>query len=159
MANSRLRPTTAAGTVPYWRVPKVLLLAAFRSSSLLGHDLIHRFRRNAFSCSLLAHLALYSGAGVVLPLWEYKLVMRSPWLLAIAAVCAAQCVVLGVALRLARRGRHQQAITLVCIGNWAAVLLVTFVAPDLLPAMVLAAWCPSFSPSPTSAGSEGWLSP
>ena len=53
-----------------------------------------------------------------------------------------QCVVLGVALRLARRSRYQQSITLVCIGNWVSVLLVTFIAPALLPVMVLVALVP-----------------
>ena len=142
MANSKLRETTAAGTVPYWRVPKVLFLAAVRSSPLLGHDLIHRLMTERFQLFLSAHLALYFGAGAVLPLWVYQFVMQSPWLLAIAAICTAQCVVLGSALHLARRGRHQQAITLACTGNWAAVLLITFVAPNLLPAMVLAALVP-----------------
>jgi signal transduction histidine kinase len=63
--------------------------------------------------------------------------MRSPWWLAVAAVCAAQCVVLGAGLRLLRRGRHRQAIWLVCISSWATLLFVTFVLPDLLPDCVL----------------------
>jgi signal transduction histidine kinase len=142
MASSPLRPTTAAGSVPYWRVPKVLLLAAVRSSSLLGHDLIHRFTAERFQLFLAGYLAMYFGTGVLLPLWEYQYVLRSPLLLAIVGVCTAQCVVLGVALRLARRGRYQQSITLVCIGHWAAVSLITFVAPALLPVMVLAALVP-----------------
>jgi signal transduction histidine kinase len=142
MANSSLKPATAGGTVPYWQVPKVLLLAAFRSSSLLGHDLIHRFMTERFQLFLAGHLAMYFGAGVLVPLWEYQFVMRSSWLLAIGAICTAQCVVLGFALHLARRDRHQQAITLACIGNWTAVLLITFVAPDLLPAMALTAVVP-----------------
>ena len=142
MASSPLRPTTAAGPVPYWRVPKVLILAAVRSSSLLGHDLIHRFRAERFQLFLAGHLAMYFGAGVLLPLWEHQYVLRSPWLLAIVGVCTAQCIVLGAALRLARRARYQQSITLACIGNWAAVLLITFVAPNLLPVMVLAALVP-----------------
>ncbi len=142
MASSPLRPTTAAGSVPYWRVPKVLFLAAVRSSSLLGHDLIHRFTAERFQLFLAGYLAMYFGAGVLLPLWEYQYVLRSPWLLAIVAICTAQCVVLGAALSLARRTRYQQSITLLCIGNWASVLLITFVAPALLPAMVLAALVP-----------------
>jgi signal transduction histidine kinase len=142
MATSPLRPTTAAGSVPYWRVPQVLLLAAVRSSSSLGHDLIHRFTAERFQLYLTGLLAMYFGAGILLPLWEYKWVLRSPWLLAIVAVCTAQCVVLGVALRLARRTRYQQSITLVCIGNWASLSLVTFIEPALLPAMVLGALFP-----------------
>jgi len=142
MASSPLRPTTATGSVPYWRVPSVLFLAAVRSSSLLGHDLIHRFRAERFQLFLgYGYLAMYAGCGLI-PLWEYIWVLRSPWLLAIVAVCAAQCVVLGVALYLARRGRYRQSITLVCIGHWAAVLLVTFLVPNMLPVMVLAALVP-----------------
>ena len=90
----------------------------------------------------LAALALYSGCGVLLPLGLYKWVLRSPWWLAIAAVCAAQCVALGVGLRLWRRGRHRQAVTLVCISNWATLLFVTFVVPDVLPVCVLGALVP-----------------
>ena len=143
MASSPLRPTTAAGSVPYWRVPKVLLFAAVRSSSLLGHDLIYRFKAERFQLFLgYGYLAMYFGTGVVLPLWEYQYVLRSPWLLAIVAVSTAQCVVLAVALRLARHRRYQQSITLVCIGNWASVSLITFIAPALLPVMVLAALIP-----------------
>jgi signal transduction histidine kinase len=142
MATSPLRPTTAAGSVPYWRVPQVLLLAAVRSSSSLGHDLIHRFTAERFQLFLTGYLAMYFGAGVLLPLWEHQYVLRSPWLLALVAICTAQCVVLGAALRLARRTRYQQSITLVCIGNWASALLITFVVPALLPAMVLAALVP-----------------
>ena len=141
MASSPLKPATAAGSVPYWRVPQVLLLAAVRSSSLLGHDLIHRFKAERFQLFLAALLAMYSGCGLI-PLWEYIWVLRSPWLLAIVAVCAAQCVVLAIALRLARHGRYQQSITLVCIGNWASVSLLTFIAPALLPVMVLAVLMP-----------------
>jgi signal transduction histidine kinase len=141
MASSPLSPA-AAGSVPYWQVPKVLFLAAVRSSSLLGHDLINRFMAERFQLFLAGYLAMYLGAGVVLPGWEYLFLTRSPWLLAIATVCSAHCVGLGVALHLARRGKHQQSITLACISNSAAVLLVTFVAPNLLPAMVLAALVP-----------------
>jgi signal transduction histidine kinase len=137
-----MRSTTAAGSVPYWRVPWVLLLAAVQSSSLLGHDLIHRFARERFQLFLTRQLAMYFGAGVLLPLWAYEWVLRSPWVLAIVAVCAGQCVVLGAALRLARHSRYQQSITLVCISNWATLLFVTFVLPDMLPIFVLAALVP-----------------
>jgi hypothetical protein len=113
MASTRLRPTTAAGSVPYWHVPKVLIRRAVRSSPSLGHDLIHHFTAERFQLFLTGHLAMYFGAGILLPVWEYKWVLRSPWLLAIVAVCAGQCVVLGVALRLARHNRYQQSITLV----------------------------------------------
>ncbi|MBV8349784.1 MAG: sensor histidine kinase, partial [Mycolicibacterium sp.] len=109
---------------------------------VLGHDLIDRFAKERFQLFLTGLLAMYSGCGVLLPLGVYKWVLRSPWWLAIVAVCAAQCVVLGAALHLARRGRYQHAITLACIGNWAAVLFITFVTPALLPVMVLVALVP-----------------
>ena len=142
MANDPLNSSTAAESVPSWRVPKVLLEAAVRSSSLLGHDLIHRFTVERFQLFLAGYFAMYFGAGVVLSLWQYLWFLRSAWFLAIAAICTAQCLVLAVALALARRARYQQSITLACIGNWIAVFLITFVAPDLLPAMVLAALVP-----------------
>jgi len=109
---------------------------------LLGHYLIQRFATQRFELFLTSHLAMYSGAGILLPLWQYQFVARSPWLLAIVLICAGQCVVLVTALRLARRRRLQQSITLVCIGNWAAVLLLAFVAPGLLPVWVLLALVP-----------------
>jgi len=109
---------------------------------LLGHDLIHRFAEERLRLFLTGHLCMYYGFGVLLSLGTYAWILRSPWLLAIALICAAQCVVLGTALRLARRGRDQQAITLVCIGNWASVLLLTLVTPRLLPVWVLLALWP-----------------
>ena len=79
---------------------------------------------------------------MLVPLGLYKWVLRSPWWLAIAVVCGAQCVVVGAALSLARRGSYQQSITLVCISNWAVLLFATFVVPDLLPVWVLGALVP-----------------
>ena len=142
MASSPLTPATADGSVPYWRVPKVLFLAAVQSSSLLGHHLTHRFTAERFQLFLAGHFAMYFGAGVVLPLWEYVYILRSPWFLALVAVCGSHCVVLGFSVRLARDGSREQSITLACISNWATVLLVTFIGPNLLPAMVLAALVP-----------------
>ena len=101
---------------------------------------------------------MYFGAGCCCR-YGSTYVLRSPWLLGLVAICAAQCVVLGAALGLARRTRYQQSITLVCIGNWASVLLVTFIVPALLPAMVLVALCLSFSPSLRPLADEGWFSP
>ncbi len=138
MASNSLRPTTAAGSVPYWRVA----LAALRSESSLGYDYFDRFKAERFQFVLSAFLAAYFATGVLEPLWQYIWVLRSPWLLAIVAVCAAQCVVVGVALRLARHSRYEHSVTLVCIGNWATLLFVTFVAPALLPATVLGALVP-----------------
>jgi signal transduction histidine kinase len=108
----------------------------------LGHDLIHRFRAERFEVFLGGHLALWASAAIVLPLLEYTWVLRSPWLLAFCAVGVAQCVVLVIALHLARHNRFQQSITLVCIGNWVSALLVTFISPPLLPAMALLAMVP-----------------
>jgi signal transduction histidine kinase len=142
MASRRLRIPTAAGSVPEWRAPKILLLAAFRSSSYLGHDLIHRFRAERFQVFLGGHLALWASAAIVLPLLEYIWLLRNPWFLGICAVGVAQCVVLAVALYLARHGRYQQSITLVCIGNWVCVLLITLISPPLLPVMALVAMVP-----------------
>ena len=91
---------------------------------------------------LSGHLALWAFSAVVLPLWEFGWLVRSPWLLAFVAVGAAQCVVLAVALLLARQGKYQQSITLVCIGTWVSTLLITFVFPPLLPVLVLVALVP-----------------
>jgi signal transduction histidine kinase len=142
MAKKPLSSVPTAESVPYWRAPRVLLQAAVRSSSLLPHDLVNRFTVERFQLFLSGYLAMYGGAGVVLPLWEYVWVLRSAWFLAIAAICTGQCVMLAVALALARRRKHPQSITVACIGNWASVLLITLVAPNLLPVMVLAALVP-----------------
>ena len=74
MADSGLKSSTADELVPHWRVPQVLLNAAVRSSALLGHDLINRFRALRFQLFLTGHFALWASAGVVLPLLEYILV-------------------------------------------------------------------------------------
>ena len=74
-----------------------------------GHDLIRYSAKKRFDVFLYSALALYSGFGVLVPLGLYKWVLRSPWWLAIAVVCGAQCVVVGAALRLARRGSFQQS--------------------------------------------------
>ncbi|WP_460358960.1 sensor histidine kinase [Mycobacterium sp. ZZG] len=142
MANGKLKLAPAPGSVPDWRIPKLLLTAAFRSSSWFGHDLIHRFRAERFEVFLSGHLGLWLSAGIVLPLWEYFWIFRSPWMLGFVTVASVQCVVLAVALNLARHNRFEQSITLVCIGNWLAVLGVVFVSPPLLPAMALLALVP-----------------
>jgi signal transduction histidine kinase len=108
----------------------------------LGYDTVYRFANRRIQLFVTALLAMYFFAGVLVQLSMYTWLLRSPWLLAMAGVSAAQCVALGVALRLARRGRHQQSITLVCIGSWAAVLLFTFIVPDSLPLMLLLALVP-----------------
>jgi signal transduction histidine kinase len=142
MADSGLKSSTADELVPHWRVPQVLLNAAVRSSALLGHDLINRFRAERFQLFLTGHFALWASAGIVLPLLEYIWILRSAWFLVLAAVSVAQCVALALALRLARRGRYEQSITLVCIGTWISTSLVTFVSPPLMPVMVLVALVP-----------------
>jgi signal transduction histidine kinase len=157
MANDSLSPAKSPESVPSWRVPKVLLDAAVRSSSLLGHDLIHRFTVERFQLFLAGYFAFYFGAGVVLSLWQYVCFLRSGWFLAIAAICTVQCVVLAVALALARRAKYQQSITLACIGNWIAVFLITSVAPNLLPAMALAALVPVVFAQPYMRWQRGLL--
>ena len=109
----------------------------------LGYDLIHRLAKERLELFLKTLLIMYFVAGVLLPLGEYLWVLRSPWLLAIVAICTAQCIVLVAALHLARRGNHQQSITSVCISNWVAVLLVTLIVPNLLPMLALLAMVPA----------------
>jgi signal transduction histidine kinase len=141
MAIGRLRLTSAVGSAPQVRAPRTLAAAAFRSSSL-GHELMHRLQAERFELFLSGHLALWASAAILLPLWEYLWLLRSPRFLGFVAVGVAQCVVLAVGLRLARRGRYQQSITLVCIGTWISVSVVTLISPPLLPAMVLVAMVP-----------------
>jgi signal transduction histidine kinase len=121
----------------------------------LGYDLVYRFANRRIQLFVTTLLAIYFFAGVLVELSMYNWLLRSAWLLAIAGVCAAQCVVLGVALRLARRGRHQQSITLVCIGNWAAVLLITLIVPDSLPVMLLLALVPVVFAEPYVSSQRG----
>jgi signal transduction histidine kinase len=142
MADRELEARHAGGSVPHWRVPQVLLTAAVRSSSLLGHDLIHRYRAERYQLFLTGHFVAWAGAGIVTPLFEYMWWFRSPWLLVFVAVGSAQCAALAVALRLARLGRYQRSITLVCIATWISASLVTLLFPPFLPVMALVAMVP-----------------
>jgi signal transduction histidine kinase len=140
MASSRLKTASPGGLLP--PVPKVLLNAAVRSSSLLGHDLINRYRAERYQLFLTGHIAGWAGAGIVLPLFEYIWLLRSSWLFLFVAVGAAQCVALGFALQLARHGGYERSITLVCIATWISSSLVTLVYPPVMPAMVLVSMVP-----------------
>ena len=122
-----------------------------------GYDLVHGRAKERFQLFLCTLLAMYSVIGVLLELGAYTWVLRSPWLLAIAGVCTAQCVVLGVAIRLARRGRYQQSITLVCFGNWATVSLVTLIVPDGMPVMLLLALVPVVFAEPYVGSRRGLI--
>jgi signal transduction histidine kinase len=142
MASRRLRVTSAAGSVPQWRATRILLSTAIESSSLLGHDLIHRFRAERYQVFLSGHFALWASAGVVLPLLEYVFWYRTPYVLLFAAIGVPQCIALAIGLRLARLGRYSQSISLVCITNWISAVLVTVVNPNFLAVMVLVALVP-----------------
>src|SRR5690348_8672775 len=142
MADSELRPAGADEAIAHWRAPQVLLTAAVRSSSLLGHDLINRFRAERYELFLSGHFALWASAGVVLPLLEYVLWYRTPYVLLFAAVGAPQCVALAFGLRLARLGRYAQSISLVCVTNWIGSILVTVINPNFLAVMALVALVP-----------------
>ena len=54
---------------------------------LLGYDLVHRYAEQRFQLFLVTLMVMYFLAGVLLPLWGYEWVLRSPWVLAIVAVC------------------------------------------------------------------------
>ncbi|MGH3755535.1 MAG: sensor histidine kinase, partial [Pseudonocardiaceae bacterium] len=81
-------------------------------------------------------------AGVLLCLCVYLWLLSSPWILALAAVVAADGIVIASATRLLSRGQHARAVTTICAGTWATVLGVTLIAPMTLPLMVLAAQMP-----------------
>lgn len=142
MASGRLRFTSTVGSAPPVQAPRTLAAAARSSASLLGHDLLHRFRAERFEFFLSGHLGLWASSAVILPLLEYVGLLASPRLLGIVAVGVAQCVVLAVGLRLARRARYQESIGLVCVGTWASVTAITVISPPLLPALVLVAMVP-----------------
>jgi signal transduction histidine kinase len=101
--------------------------------------MIHHLLRTRLQQFILAELCAF-GAGVALSLELYFWVLASPWMIVLAVVCAAHCVSLGVALFL--RGAHQRKVTVVCVGNWTSALLITFIAPVMLPVMVLEAMLP-----------------
>jgi signal transduction histidine kinase len=142
MANSELKSATTHDAIAHWRVPQMLLTAAVRSSSLFGHDLINRFRAERYEIFLGGHFALWASAGVVLPLLEYALWYRTPYVLLFAAIGAPQCIALAFGLRLARSGKYSQSISLVCVTNWISALLVTIVNPNFLAVMALVALVP-----------------
>ncbi|WP_395311198.1 histidine kinase [Mycobacterium sp. AMU20-3851] len=142
MASRRLTLGAAAESVPRWRAPEILILALVRSSTGFGHDLINQFRAERFQVFLVGHFAMWFGAGVLLPAWEYVWMYRSPWFLVLAGVSVVHSAVIVYAIRLARRERYELSITLVCIGNWIGVLVVVYVSPPLLAVMVIAAFLP-----------------
>lgn len=142
MASRRLRLPPAAPSVPQWRAPKILLLAAIQQKAWLGHDLINRFRAERYEVFLSGHLAGWAGAGIVLPLLEYSFWYRTPYVLLFAAVGIPQCIALAFGLRLARLGRYSQSISLVCVTNWISVVLVSVVNPNFLGVMAIVALVP-----------------
>jgi len=115
--------------------------AAKAPGVVIGHDVVHS-AKSRFEVLLYLAFALYSGFGVLVPLEPSMWMLRLPWWLAIAVACGAQCVVVGAAVRLARRGGIQQPITLVLISNWAVLLFATCVVPELLPVWLLGALVP-----------------
>jgi signal transduction histidine kinase len=124
-----------AGSVPLWRV-------LFGPSSSLRPDFFERYKAQRFQLFFAASLAMYLSLGILAQLYEYIWVLRSPWLLAVVGVSAAQCVVQAAAMRLVRQSRYEQSITLICISSWVSLSLITFVNPDVLPVTVLAAMAP-----------------
>ena len=143
MASSPLRPATAARSVPYWRVPKVLFLTAVQSSSSLGYDLIHRFTAERFQ------LFLTASPGHVLSVPAYCCRCGSTcrccdppgcWPSSRSAPRSVSCWGSRCAWRdaadISNRSRWFVSVT------GPAVLLVTFIVPNLLPVMVLAALVP-----------------
>jgi signal transduction histidine kinase len=113
----------------------------------------HRFAGARLQQFIGADLCAFAGS-IVLSLALYVWVLASPWMLTLAGICAAHCVALVAALRLARDGRHQRSVTVVCVTNWASALLVTFVAPIMLPVMVLAALLPVLFAEPYVRGNR-----
>ncbi len=81
-------------------------------------------------------------AGVLLCLGVYVWLLSSPWILGLAAVVAANGLVIASVTRLLSRGQHARAATTICVGTWATALGVTLIAPMTLPVMVLTAQMP-----------------
>ena len=101
--------------------------------------MIQRLPRTRLQQFIIAELCAF-GSGVALSLGLYFWVLSSPWMIVLAVICAAHVVSLGVALFW--RCAHQRKVTVVCVGNWTSALLITFVAPVMLPVMVLQAMLP-----------------
>jgi signal transduction histidine kinase len=86
-------------------------------------------------------LIVFSGSAL-LALALYLSLLPSSWMLVLAVICLAQDLALLGALRLARLHRHVQSVTLICVASWISALLVTFVAPILMPWVALAVLLP-----------------
>ena len=80
--------------------------------------------------------------GMLVCLGIYRWLVASPWVLALAAMVAADGVVIASATRVISRGQYSRAATLICVGTWATALGVTLIAPVTLPVMVLTAQMP-----------------
>lgn len=137
----------SADAVPRWAAPKILTLAVVRSSSLLGHDLIHRFRAERFQVFLAGLMGMWFGAGVLVPLFEYWKV-RTFWFMVQVGIGLMVCAVLIPAFWLARRQRYQTSITVVCIANWIGIVLNVAVTPQVLPVLVVMALLPAVFAEP-----------
>ena len=132
-------------------------LAAFQSSSWFGHDLIHRFRAERFEVFLSVISALWFGAGIVLPLWEYIVGAAIPVVAGLrrglrrrSASCWASRCAWRDAVAFSNRSRWFVSVT------GSPFCCVTFVVAGRCCQLWRCwRWCPSFSPSRTSAGSEG----
>ena len=160
MASRRLRFTSAAGSVPQWRAPKILLshggpvfviVVGPRPDPPLQGGALSGIPQRAFRpVGERRRRAAPPGVCVLVP---------TPCLLVFAAVGAPQCVALAVGLRLARLGRYQQSISLVCIANWISAVAGDGYQPPLLPVMALVALVPVVFAEPYIRWQRGWPSP
>lgn len=143
MASRRLTLGPATLSVPRWEAPRTLIHGITRSASPLDRDLILRFQDERFQVFLVGHFAMWFGAGVLLPMFQYIWLQRSFWFLVLGGISALHSVAIVVAIRLAAQQKYQQSIALVCIGNWIGVLVVVYVSPPTLSVMAIMALLPA----------------
>lgn len=143
MASRRLSLGSVTLSVPRWEAPRILIQGITRSSSPLDRDLILRFQDERFQVFLVGHFAMWFGAGVLIPAFQYIWLQRSYWFLVLGGISALHSVAIVVAIWLAHQKRYEQAIALVCIGNWIGVLVVVYVSAPTLSVMAVIAMLPA----------------
>ena len=135
---------------------------ALRAARLGGRDLYDPGAAWSAATRRVRQFIVWDGlaavCGVALSLGLYVGVRPNGWLLVLAGIVAGDCLVLAAAWRLAVRGDHRGAVTLICAGTWVTAVGVTFVAPVTLPMMALAAQLPVvFAVSYVSRARLAWF--
>ena len=142
MASRRLSLGSATLSIPRWDAPRILIQAITQSSPL-DRDLVLGFQYERFQVFLVGHFAMWFGAGVLIPMFQFIWLQRSFWFLVLAGISVLHSIAIIVSLVLASREHYQWSVAVVCVGNWIGVLVVVYVSPPTLSVMAITALLPA----------------